>query len=581
MERLSRIGWMAIGALVLLVGSVIVYSQNQEGISQTQLIGLRLDIETLADRAFGGGTRPEMWTGNADTDTPNILADLWFDNELVADAVFGSGIRPDDWTGAASANPVVVARNVRHDVEISADNLIGEGLRPDSWVGATDPLALCDRNLMNLAYMLQSAYGVEFVTDPAVSNYCGALRQEIQSDYLEGRNTGSPSDAEIDEMNLAVRGDLERLADELLGLNTRPQGWMGNKDINSPTLLTDNLNDLILLSDDILGPSNRPDEFYASISTSDLSAVRNLRHDLEVLADVTLGVGVRPRGWQGVELPLARCNTDLQGLVQLVDFVYGFELPISDAMGSAYCNEVYIAASFSAQNPPAEEDVAQAIDQRYVAESRNAFAYLDLAATQYMGPVPWGTEIRAWYRNYSDSTMMFVSGDDFAVYLDRRWTTLSEETFMSLPSMEGVQPLTFCDATWCNGPAPTPTPTGSGPLLQIITGATPPATIAPDQVVQGGKEQVGWNNVRVNYIEQFPDRGVAQVTLDICSDSTQIDCEPVTRVFDNSTGFEVAPIGVANDHNIYELPYGYSQNLLIEGATLFSTDVWLNDPTLS
>jgi hypothetical protein len=32
--------------------------------------------------------------------------------------------------------------------------------------------------------------------------------------------------------------------------------------------------------------------------------------------------------------------------------------------------------------------------------------------------------------------------------------------------------------------------------------------------------------------------------------------------------------------NIYELRYGYSTNLLIEGETRFSTDVWISDPTI-
>jgi len=119
----------------------------------------------------------------------------------------------------------------------------------------------------------------------------------------------------------------------------------------------------------------------------------------------------------------------------------------------------------------------------------------------------------------------------------------------------------------------------SGPLLEIITGATPPATIAPEQVEQGGKLLVNWNNIRINYIQQFPDRGAAQVTLEICRTIQQIDCEPVVRVFNNATGFEVPVVSTLNGLNVYELPYGYTANLLIEGTTLFSTDVWLDDPT--
>lgn len=580
MKRMSRLVLLMIGAAVLVIGGLIVSSQDQSGVFESQLLGLRLDIETLADRAFGGGSRPDLWTGNGDADSPTILADLWFDNELVADAAFGPGQRPLDWAGAASTNGAVIVRNLRHDIEISADELIGEGLRPDEWVGTPNPLELCDRNLMNLVYVLQSAYNAEFETVANVANYCTALRLELENDFVEARNTGSPSNEEIAEMNLAVRGDLERLADEELGLNVRPDGWTGNKDINSTALLRDNFTDLGLLADATLGEGVRPEGFYGFVNTSDLSAVRNIRHDLELLADATQGVGIRPRGWQGLENPLAVCDTTLQNLAMVVEFVYGYEYPVSTSTGADYCREVQIGANFAAENPPASEVVEQSIDTRFVAESRNAFAYLDLSATQYMGPLPWGVEFRAWYRNYNNSTMMFVSGEDFAVYIDRRWTTLPEDVFMRLPSLEGVAPLTFCDAYWCNGPQPTPTPTGSGPLLEIITDATPPATIEPEDVVSGGKTQVSWNYISVNYVQQFPDRGVAQVTLQICIDTNQIGCEPVTRIFNNATGFEVAPVGNSGSANIYELPYGYSQNLLIEGPTLFSTDIWLNDPTL-
>ncbi|MCB9458721.1 MAG: hypothetical protein H6670_03650 [Anaerolineaceae bacterium] len=581
MKRMSRLVLLILGAMLLIIGGLIVNSQDQTGVFASQLIGLRLDIEVLADRAFGGGTRPELWTGNGDPESPTILADLWFDSELVADVAFGAGQRPLDWAGAASTNGAVIVRNIRHDIELLADELIGEDLRPEGWVGTTNPLELCDRNLINLVYVLQTAYNAEFETIPTVANYCTALRLEIENDYIEARNTGSPSAEVIAEMNLAIRGDLERLADEELGLNNRPADWTGNKDINSPGLLRDNFVDIGLLADATLGQGQRPDGFYGFANTSDLSAVRNLRHDLELLADATQGEGVRPRGWQGLEDPLGICDTTLQNLAMVVEFVYGYEYPEATSTGLDYCRAVQVGANFAAENPPASEVVEQSIDTRFVAESRNAFAYLDLAATQYMGPLPWGTQFRAWYRNYNNSTMMFISGDDFALYVDRRWTTLPEDVFMRLPSLEGVAPLTFCDATWCNGPQPTPTPTGSGPLLQIITDATPPATIAPEEVVSEGKTQVGWNNIRVNYVQQFPDRGVAQVTLEICVDTNQIGCEPVTRIFDNSTGFEVAPVGSSGAANIYELPYGYTQNLLIEGPTLFSIDIWLNDPTIT
>ena len=38
--------------------------------------------------------------------------------------------------------------------------------------------------------------------------------------------------------------------------------------------------------------------------------------------------------------------------------------------------------------------------------------------------------------------------------------------------------------------------------------------------------------------------------------------------------------GQVNGLNVYEFPYGYTSNLIIEGTTLFSPDVWISDPTI-
>src|SRR5690606_4870785 len=132
--------------------------------------------------------------------------------------------------------------------------------------------------------------------------------------------------------------------------------------------------------------------------------------------------------------------------------------------------------------------------------SRLAFSYLDVAALQYMGIMPLDVEFRPWYRNFQESNMMFVSGENFAVYIDRRFTTMPDEAFRILPSLEGRKPLTFCDATWCNGPGPTPTPTGDSPLVLLLQQTTPEPTRDPLVLEQQGKILVSWNNIRVNYL---------------------------------------------------------------------------------
>jgi hypothetical protein len=202
-----------------------------------------------------------------------------------------------------------------------------------------------------------------------------------------------------------------------------------------------------------------------------------------------------------------------------------------------------------------------------------------VAALQYMGVMPWDTEFRAWYRNFNESNMMFVSGENFALFIDRRFTTMEEEVFRTLPTLEGRKPLTFCDAGWCNGPGPTPTPTGSGPIIAIFEAATPPATVSPEQLEEQGKRLVSWNNIRVGYLLDRPETRSVQVTLEICSDPNQIACEPVIRVYNNGTGIDLPVIQTFNGLNVYELLYGYSTNLIIEGTTLFSRDVFISDPT--
>ena len=156
--------------------------------------------------------------------------------------------------------------------------------------------------------------------------------------------------------------------------------------------------------------------------------------------------------------------------------------------------------------------------------------------------------------------------------------------FRTLPTLEGVIPLTFCDAGWCNGPAPTPTPTGRGPLLDIINSGTEPAqsiaVVTPDADTTG-KQLVNWNHIRVNYLLFREDVGQVQVTLEICQEASQIVCEPVISVFNTTTAQGVPIVSQSGGLNVYQLPYGYQTIFTIEGNTFYSTDIWLDDPALA
>ena len=91
---------------------------------------------------------------------------------------------------------------------------------------------------------------------------------------------------------------------------------------------------------------------------------------------------------------------------------------------------------------------------------------------------------------------------------------------------------------------------------------------------------MSWNYVRVTYLLDNAAARTAQVALEICSDTTPTDCEPVIRVFDQGLGAEKPILSQFNGLNVYAFPYGYTSNLLIEGAARFSPDVWISDPTI-
>lgn len=562
-----------------LVGGVAAAPPGQARDFSAFVLNTRADLELLANEVLGAGNRPDGWTFNVNNlSSPTFIADLWFDNEQLATVIFGED-RPDDWIGApATQNPLIVVRNIRHDLELAADRHLSLTERPDGWRGGP-PITRCDRSVQNLVQVLTAAFIYNFQTPETALNYCAAIAAEAEQQVLRLIFSTPDYDAQLPDLTLAVRGDLERLADEELGLNIRPPDWRGTRDINAITFISDLFLDLDTLANAQLGLGQRPAGWIGVLPSAPALAYRNLRHDLELLAN-ELGRVPRPRGWQGVD-PLAVCPPDDQNLVLLTQQSYGLTLD-DIAIGGGFCRQAGLAANLIVENPPTPELVEgleDAEDTRFMAESDYAFSYLDPAATQYMGIMPPGTQFKAWYRNYGESTMMFVSGQDFAVYVDLRWTTMLPDVFLRLPTTEGVKPLTFCDARWCNGPGPTPTPTGGGAIQALLLAGTPQAAPRVEEVSEQ-KRQVSWNNIRVTYLLDNPTTRTAQVALEICSDTTQTDCEPVIQIFDNAVGAPKPVLSQYNGLNVYEFAYGYTANLVIEGPTLFSPDIWISDPTI-
>ena len=579
MKRLSLVMLGVATVLMTALGVVRAGPPAQIETLGVFLLNARVDLELLADTALGAGQRPDGWTGNADVNSPTASADLWFDTELLANALYGPQERLAGWIGATTNRADILARNVRHDIELIASDQFGFDTRPQGWRGGP-ALTRCDRTIQNAVALYVLATGRTITTSATTANYCAAVAAEVGD--VAADSVLAADRTQLAELTLAVRGDLERLADETQGLFVRPVGYRRNTEQTTPTFNADLFLDLELLADAILGRADRPDNWIGVIANDALLFYRIVRHDLELLADLALGPNTRPRGWQN-EDPLARCEPLVQNLVLFVEQAY--QLTPDVVSDTAYCLQAEAEANRIAENPPVRDVVAEERG-RYVAESDYAFAYLDVSATQYMGIMPGGVEFRAWYRNYLDassgaeSRMMFVSGDDFALFIDRRWTTLAEEDYLSLPTLEGVKPLTFCDARWCNGPAPTPTPTGSGPLELLLLQTTPPAPPGEGQVGTGERTQVSWNHIRVTYLQDNAQTRTAQVTLEICNETAQITCEPVLRVFDNAAGATKPVLSQFNGLNVYDFPYGYNTNLQIEGSTLLSPDVWISDPTI-
>jgi hypothetical protein len=572
-----------------LVGVLWANTSAQANLTQLFLKTTRDDLELLATEVLGPEVRPEFWTNNSNVELQSFAADLWFDNELLADEVFGVGQRPVDWFGATARDPSLLGRNVRHDLELTADVVMGDATRPDGWTGA-GRIFRCTRAIQNLVRLTDSIYNIQPEVPQSVVDFCNIVRIEIEDKLASEVFNTLDAQANTIELLGGIRGDLERLADELLGLENRPDGWLENRDATSESFVTDLLGDTARLADNLLGAEIRPLGWVGRLGLSPETSQRNLRFDVELLAETLLaerlGPGGRPRGWQGSD-PLATCDPTIQSLAQVVVLNYGdFERPIRStfAAQSEFCVALDTAVNTAAENPPEQavvEEIQQERDLRYIAQSRLAFSYLDVAALQYMGVMPYDTEFRAWYRNFNESNMMFVSGQDFALFIDRRFTTMPEEVFRTLPTLEGRRPLTFCDANWCNGPGPTPTPTGVGPIAAVLQAATPIATRSVESVQQQeGKQLVSWNNIRVNYLLDRLDAGVVQVTLEICSDPSQIACEPVVSVFDTNTNLFRPVVQTFSGLNVYELPYGYITNVIVEGNTRFSRDIWISDPTL-
>ncbi len=164
---------------------------------------------------------------------------------------------------------------------------------------------------------------------------------------------------------------------------------------------------------------------------------------------------------QGGGNPAETCGRTLANLTRLVqsNYVraeYAFK-PSAKPTDTNYCQaleqelNLYLERVVFAQDMDEMNGIA--------GRSKDAFAFLDLAAQRFVGVMPSGVAFTAVARNsLPGSQMMFVRGEGFSLFVDYAFTTLTREDFESLigfQEYDGSIEVT-CTAQWCKPPAAPP-----------------------------------------------------------------------------------------------------------------------------
>lgn len=281
---------------------------------------------------------------------------------------------------------------------------------------------------------------------------------EAQPEEIEAVDV--PESAPLIDPTLALaqqsRTDLERLADVALG-GIRPEGWSGATDVNDPQFAILARLDLELLVGAVMGANARPNGWFGVVSSSPYAISRDIRHDLEMLADQHLGISVRPDGWIGGS-PIMRCDRMTQAVVQFLELNGVFRLQ-ADPTAPDYCQQAANEASVFMEvnilsSPTAGSSLSMAsvgvIGDGASINSDFAAAFLDRGASQRVGVVPNGTPIQAIGKSPAQfSNMMLIRGQDFEVFVDYQFTSITEEEFELIPVIDETTLQLTCTARWC------------------------------------------------------------------------------------------------------------------------------------
>jgi hypothetical protein len=248
-----------------------------------------------------------------------------------------------------------------------------------------------------------------------------------------------------------IRADIDLLANTLLA-GQFPTGWNGTLDVNNPQLPIIIRLDLELLTGTLLGADQRPAGWFGAVPSTPFAIARDIRHDLELLADQVVQPGVRPPGWLGAD-PLMRCGRAVQALVNLLQLNGVFQLQ-ADPNSADFCQqaeqqvtqfaEVNLLTSASPGGRLLAPSGPASVNTDF------AVAFLDTAAQLRVGIIPNGTSITPVARSFGQfSKMMLVSGDNFQVYVDFQFTSVTPEQFDALPDVTTVDNSPQCGADWC------------------------------------------------------------------------------------------------------------------------------------
>ncbi|MBN1967343.1 MAG: hypothetical protein JW910_22005, partial [Anaerolineae bacterium] len=323
---------------------------------------------------------------------------------------------------------------------------------------------------------------------------------------------------------------------------------------------------------------------------ADWVIARAARHDLERLADAALGFNERPVGWTYPETAaLVRCSRSTQNLVSLLRANDDFVFTVSDPSQPSFCRSIEIEAGTFVENPPADTGNQGAIlagspgeasegsgiviietGEGIFGEATRPNIFLDHSARVEVGLMPRGTTFVALARSSApDSSMMYVQGEGFNVWLSWEYTTLSEPQYLGLPFAHQIEdrlPPLLCMAWFC-----TQLITNGDPLNEGTVGVRGgQASLAQPG---GNLQRLDYSQARFYFEADDPIAGWGEFRADLCGPA---GCEPALRLWE--FGQVVPPVRTVGGYAVWRLGYNFHGTARLESSSYYVEQLWLTHP---